>query len=104
MPTNCKSDHTTDVAPVPDVLVAEVILPRSYNGVCAAQKALHLWPGVKVLLISASPVEAWPDSAANLFMQLPIGTFAFLPKPFSVQKFGDALDALLAPAKKYKCG
>ena len=87
----CCADH-----PEPDLLVMEVITPRRCSGVDAAHQALRRWPGVKVLLTSASSMDVWPTVDAQLFSALPSGSCAFLSKPFTRSRLLSAV-----PARRY---
>lgn len=53
------------------------------------------WPDTKLLLISASPVSAWPGGAKDDLSELPPGRYAFLPKPFAVSDLKQAVQGLL---------
>ena len=80
----------------PDLLVLEVIAPRSCSGIDGAQKALLAWPDVKILLITASPREAWPGDASEIFATLPGRSCTLLPKPFTAQALRNVVDDLLS--------
>ena len=86
----CRTEHAA-----PDLIVVEILLPRCCTGVDAARKALRQWPGVKVLLTSASPREMWPEDAVNAFASLPAMSCGFLAKPFTTQQLYAAIDDLL---------
>ena len=74
----------------PDVVVA-VLLPRACSGIEAAFKALRRWAGVKILLTSTLPPDAWPENAAQLFRTLPTDSYIFLAKPFTPAQLNSAL-------------
>ena len=78
----------------PDVMIFDVLVERACSGVEAAQKALQRFPGLKILLISATPPEIWPVSVRSLFGNLPTDSCAFLPKPFTANQLNVAVDAL----------
>jgi hypothetical protein len=80
-------------------MIFDVLIDRDCTGVEAAHKALERFPGVKILLTSATPREVWPDSARLLFGTLPGHSCAFLSKPFTVQQLRAALAALLDRAE-----
>jgi DNA-binding NtrC family response regulator len=84
--------------PEPDLIIVEIIAPRSCSGIQSSQKLLRRWPGVKLLLISASPKQMWPGDAAMRFEELPSRSCAFLAKPFTVTQLRSAVDKLLAPS------
>lgn len=79
----------------PHLIIIEIILPRACSGVRVANKALRRWPGVKILLTSASPRELWSADAAHSFEALPSGSCAFLAKPFTVCQMDAAIKRLL---------
>jgi len=79
----------------PDLLILDVVIDRDCTGVEAAHKALQRFPGVKILLTSATPPLVWPDSARVLFDALPAHGWAFLSKPFTAQQLHAAVTALL---------
>jgi CheY-like chemotaxis protein len=85
----CAGDGT------PDLAVIAVIAPRLCSGLEAAQKALALWPAVKILLTSASPMQLWPESAQRLLHNLPRDSYLFLPKPFTVSQLSTTVERLL---------
>lgn len=89
----CCSDDS-----IPDLVVLEVIVPRSCSGVEAGSKALKRWPKVKLLFISASPPDMWPEQAAELLNSLPSKSYMLLPKPFTAQQFHRAVSGLLDSA------
>jgi CheY-like chemotaxis protein len=86
----CWSDHER-----PDLMVFDVVVDRACTGVEAAQKALQRFPGVKILLTSATPPAVWPDPAPLLFAALPENSCAFLSKPFTAQQLRATVEALL---------
>ena len=88
---DCALQCYSGVAP-PDVVIAAVVNPRQCSGIEVAAKALCLWSGVKVLLISATPADFWPADARALLETLPVGSYSFLPKPFT----SDALQPVVA--------
>ncbi len=92
-PGNCDSacfpSNTT-----PDIILVSIVVPRACSGLDIGRKALRRWPDVKLLLTSGSPIDAWGPDAARLFRALPLGRFVFLPKPFGVDQFRDALEQL----------
>jgi CheY-like chemotaxis protein len=79
----------------PDVAVIAAITGRRCSGIEAALMILAKWPTTKVLLISASPIEAWPASDRNRVRNLPIHSYAFLPKPFTVSDVREAVEHLI---------
>ncbi len=79
----------------PDLMVIEVLVPRSCTGIQVARKALRRWPNVKVLLTSASPRELWPSDSAHELAGLLGKSCAFLPKPFTSFQLEDAIARLL---------
>lgn len=84
-----------DTQCAPDLAVIAVIAPRHCSGVEAAMKAVAKWPSVKVLLISASPVSAWPASEQVRLLSLPTNCYSFLPKPFTVVDLKGAVQHLI---------
>jgi DNA-binding NtrC family response regulator len=86
---NCCTPEDT-----PDLAVFEVIVPRSCCGIEAAHKALQRWPGVKILLTSASSSDAWPGDAASLLNALPADACAFLKKPFTLGQLRESVQSL----------
>jgi hypothetical protein len=81
----------------PRVVIIEVVIPRSCSGIEAARKALLRWPGVKILLTSATPASYWPPEAQAIFAELPRSSYCFLPKPFTVRQVEAALEELGLP-------
>ncbi len=81
--------------PKPNLLIAEVIIPRGCSGIEAAHKFLRRCPDVKILLISASPRDMWPGDAAARFGELPSDSCSFLAKPFARSTLLDAIDRLV---------
>ena len=79
----------------PDLFVFDVVVPWDCSGVELAHKALRRWPGVKILLTSATPYEFWSDRVRSLFGSLPEGACAFLPKPFTAKQLAAVVDALI---------
>lgn len=78
-----------------DLMIVEVLVPRCCSGIEAARKVLRRWPGVRILLTSASPAEIWPADDANLFSNLPKSSCRFLPKPFTAFQLQSAIEELL---------
>ena len=93
-PADCKLECYPDQEH-PDLMILDVVVDRDCNGVEAAQKALQRFPGVKILLTSATPPLVWPDSARLLFDTLPKSSCAFLSKPFTPQQLRATVTALL---------
>ena len=79
----------------PDLAVIAAITGRPCSGIEAALMILANWPTTKVLLISASPIQAWPASDQSRLRDLPIHSYAFLPKPFTVSDLREAVDHLI---------
>jgi DNA-binding NtrC family response regulator len=79
----------------PDLVMLEVIVHRACSGVESAQKILRRWPGVRVLLTSASSSDMWPGNAATLFNELPGELCAFLAKPFTIGQLKEKVEHLL---------
>ena len=82
-----------------DLMVFDVLVDRACTGVEAAQKALQQFPGVKILLTSATAPHVWSDSARLLLDTLPKSSCAFLPKPFTTQQLRTAVTAMLDGAE-----
>jgi CheY-like chemotaxis protein len=91
----CLSNDVT-----PDLIVLEVLVPRSCSGIEAAHKALRLWPQVKILLISASLRQHLGQDAVELLCKLPSESYIFLAKPFTAPQVNTAVDALLLGVTK----
>jgi CheY-like chemotaxis protein len=79
----------------PDLAVIAVITGRQCTGVEAALKIVAKWPRTKVLLTSASPITAWPASEQDRLTSLPIHSYSFLPKPFTVSDVREAVQHLI---------
>jgi len=91
---DCSLECCSDLA-APHVLLAEVIPSRGPSAMDMAHKALRRWPGVKVLLTSATPNASWPANTARMFASFPSGSCAFLPKPFSASQLRSAVEDLI---------
>ncbi len=66
----------------PDVLIADIFLPGS-SGTEIALTAIASCPGIHVLFCSGSPMELWDARDIRNLDQMPLGSFEFLPKPFT---------------------
>ena len=91
---DCKLECYSTQEP-PDLVILDVIVDRDCSGVDAAHKALERFPGVKILLTSATPPLVWPDSARLRFNALPQNCCAFVLKPFTPQQLHETVTALL---------
>jgi CheY-like chemotaxis protein len=80
----------------PHVVIAAVVSPRLCSGIEVAAKALCLWTGVKVLLISSTPADLWPSDARSMLANLPVGLYSFLAKPFTSDDLQAAVAGLTA--------
>src|SRR3954447_22473264 len=82
-PSECALGCCCQSGARPDLVLAAVVVERLCSGVEVAAKALRLWPGTKVLIISATPPQFWPGEAATLLASLPADGYSFLAKPFT---------------------
>jgi DNA-binding NtrC family response regulator len=94
-PAECMLDCCNGLIP-PDLLVLDVIVDRACSGVEAAEKALRRWPGVKILLVSATPSDVWPPAAQQILPALPKQSYSFLFKPFTPQQLLRSVNTLFA--------
>ena len=76
--------------PRPDLLLTDVVLPSGLNGPDLAKRALALYPGLKILLMSGYPADAAKNKG------LLDSSEVLLNKPFSRIKIARALRKALA--------
>ena len=65
-PHDCQLECCAMANIKPDVVIAAVIAPRDCSGIEAAAKAIRLWSDVKVLFISTSPADMWPEPTRDI--------------------------------------
>jgi len=75
-------------------LIADRVVPGG-SGADVAQQIVSGFPAVAVLFVSGTPFEAWPESDCRKVCQLPVGSAAFLAKPFRPQALMNKLAELL---------
>jgi DNA-binding NtrC family response regulator len=80
-------------------LIADLALPTC-RGTDVALASSRASPGLKVLFASATPLVEWPESDVRKMSQLPLGSCAFLEKPFEVSTLLGRLDELLNACSK----
>ena len=95
IPDECDLTCCGESGAAPDVAMLAVLGPRHCTGVTAALKARVKWPGARILLISASPMEIWPAAERERLSQLPESSYGFLQKPFALGDLRDAVGRLL---------
>ena len=75
-------------------IILDLILPGCRGTDVALQVAQHC-PGVRVLFVSGTPYEAWPENEFRKVCALPAGMAGFLGKPFRPNAMIDKLAELL---------
>jgi DNA-binding NtrC family response regulator len=75
-------------------LIADLAL-QTCRGTDVALASSRACAGLKVLFVSGTPLECWPESDVRKVFQLPLGSYAFLEKPFQVKTLLGRLDELL---------
>lgn len=75
-----------------DVLVSDVVMPGSMNGVELAKQAERLRPGIKILLSSGYAGETLEESLAHG------RDWPFLRKPYLASELAEALEGLRGPS------
>jgi CheY-like chemotaxis protein len=75
-----------------DLLLTDVVMPGSLNGVELARRAAEMHPELRIVLSSGYAGEALHDSLAKQ-------PWPFLRKPYSQQELADILRVAAAPAK-----
>jgi CheY-like chemotaxis protein len=66
------------------ILICDLLLPDGF-GTRLALDLITVYPSLKILFVSGTPIEHWPDAARQELMQLPAGCWQWLAKPFYPQ-------------------
>src|SRR4051794_3946852 len=80
-------------------LIVDLVLPGC-RGTDAAQQILAEFPAIAVLFVSGTPFAAWPESDCRKVCELPVGTAAFVAKPFRPHMMIEKLTELLETARR----
>ena len=76
------------------LLIAEIILLHK-SGVWAAVKLLDIFPAIRVLFMSGTPIEGWQCEDLTALRALPPRVWRFLQKPFPASVLKDSVRELL---------
>jgi two-component system cell cycle sensor histidine kinase/response regulator CckA len=77
------------------MVIADLVLPGC-RGTDVVLRALRHCPDLAVLFVSGTPFEAWPESDRRKACMVPVGSAAFLAKPFRPRALIRKLEELLA--------
>jgi DNA-binding response OmpR family regulator len=83
----------------PLLLLAAVIGSGPCSGVEVAARVLAQRPDTRMILTSASPMEAWPVRIRLPLADLPPSTYIYLAKPFTCGALLNAADRVLRRAE-----
>ena len=75
------------------ILICDLVLPDGF-GTQLVLKLVVMYPALKILFVSGTPIEHWPDSAMQDLMRLPAACWQWLAKPFYPQALNDKIGEL----------
>jgi DNA-binding response OmpR family regulator len=76
------------------LLVVDLLLPGRH-GTEAALQLVAMYPGLKMLFVSGTPLEGWDQPDVDRFQRLPEEATRFLLKPFSPATLVATIDRML---------
>ena len=74
--------------------IADVMLP-GMSGVETACTISQTRPEIRILFVSGTPVDLWPNSDHEWLTRLRVGSSTFLPKPFTADRLVTALENVM---------
>jgi DNA-binding NtrC family response regulator len=77
-----------------DLLITNVMHRRT-SGPEFASELSAADPKLKTIFVSRRPMEGWYDAEFRALSKLPVGSYAFLAKPFNLQDLVGKVDELL---------
>lgn len=77
-----------------NLFVSDIALP-DLSGTEVALRLIQLQPDLRILFLSGTPIDYWPESDRRNFRQLPPGSVEFLEKPFRASALQAKVESLV---------